>query len=112
MIVCADCGGESSVKDSRPVQNTIRRRRRCDSCGASWTTFEVDRESILKLREASQLFSELENHRKRMSDLANLASSFDEMEMLASKGRGRTKHKRQLKPRQPIAEVVTEIVEQ
>lgn len=99
MIVCADCGADSQVKDSRPVQNTVRRRRKCLSCGATWTTFEIDRESILKLREASRLFSELETHRKRMADLVELASSFDELESLASSGRGRTPRKLKLAPR-------------
>lgn len=111
MIKCSECGGESSVKDSRPVQSTIRRRRRCDKCGFCWTTFEVDRDSILKLREASKLFSELEAHRQRMADFANLASSFEEMESLASRGRGRHRVKRQLKPRKPIATIISEIVE-
>ena len=36
-----DCGAaKSSVINSRPVDNYIKRQRRCDSCGASFHTKE------------------------------------------------------------------------
>lgn len=114
MIKCSECGGESSVKGSRPVQNTVRRRRKCLSCGLSWTTFEIDRESILKLREAGRLFTALDQERKCMAELAALVSSFEDMEELAAAGRGRTKYKRQLrsrKPKQSVPSIVSEIVD-
>lgn len=38
---CPYCNSsESQVKDSRPVDGTIRRRRTCDTCGAKFTTIE------------------------------------------------------------------------
>lgn len=41
-ISCPECGGATEVKDSRPTfeGNSIRRRRRCVSCGLRCTTFE------------------------------------------------------------------------
>lgn len=38
---CPDCGQKSDVYDSRPFENTIRRRRQCKSCGHKYTTLEV-----------------------------------------------------------------------
>lgn len=112
MIVCSECGGESSVKDSRPAGVTIRRRRRCDKCGLAWTTFEIDREAILKLRAASRLFTAMEDERKRIAELIKLVSEFDDLEALASSGRGPSKQKRKLKPRQPkISEVISDMTE-
>lgn len=40
-MLCEKCGSDSEVTDSRPVQNLIRRRRVCKSCGFSWKTFEI-----------------------------------------------------------------------
>lgn len=38
---CPFCGSESiRVIDSRPVDNSIRRRRECDECGKRFTTYE------------------------------------------------------------------------
>jgi hypothetical protein len=98
MIVCSECGGESSVKDSRPASGTIRRRRRCDRCGSSWTTFEVDRDTILKLRIASKMYASLIEERKRVEKFTEVMSEFSDLEAMASSGRGRKK-KRQLKSR-------------
>lgn len=40
--VCEGCGGQSRVTDSRAHgSGAIRRRRRCDVCKVSWTTFET-----------------------------------------------------------------------
>lgn len=39
--LCAKCKGDSSVKDSRPAAEYIRRRRECLKCGERWTTYEV-----------------------------------------------------------------------
>jgi transcriptional regulator NrdR family protein len=35
-----DCGGDSRVVDSRPANDSIRRRRKCLACGRRWTTWE------------------------------------------------------------------------
>lgn len=107
MIVCSECGGESSVKDSRPASGTIRRRRRCDKCGLNWTTFEIDREAILKLRAASRLFTAMEEERKRIEELVKVVSGFDDLEALASSGRGRSTTKRKLSPRHPVLPAIT-----
>lgn len=38
---CPICGSvRTEVKDSRPVRDTVRRRRRCRACEARWTTEE------------------------------------------------------------------------
>lgn len=36
------CKAGNTVVDSRPHELGIRRRRRCDGCGARWTTLEVE----------------------------------------------------------------------
>lgn len=39
---CPYCGsGDSKVIDSRPKDDTIKRRRECIKCGARFTTFEI-----------------------------------------------------------------------
>lgn len=39
---CEQCGSDDiCVKDSRPANGTIRRRRRCNVCGWRFTTYEV-----------------------------------------------------------------------
>lgn len=42
-MVCIYCGGETGVSNSRPQQknNHIWRRRRCKSCGATFSTQEA-----------------------------------------------------------------------
>jgi len=40
-ILCPACAGETSVIDSRPHTNGIRRRRARDQCGERFTTFEI-----------------------------------------------------------------------
>ncbi len=47
---CHYCGGESRVVDSRPLQDGIRRRRQCISCGKRFTTHE--RLAALELKVA------------------------------------------------------------
>lgn len=40
-LKCPKCGKEENVVvNSRTVQNTIRRRRECEWCGARFTTYE------------------------------------------------------------------------
>jgi hypothetical protein len=39
---CPSCGSrENTVKDSRPLDSTIRRRRQCRTCHHRWTTIEA-----------------------------------------------------------------------
>jgi len=40
VVVCI-CGGESKVRDSRPLAAYVRRRRECLACGSRWTTYET-----------------------------------------------------------------------
>lgn len=35
-----ECGGSSSVMESRVHADAVRRRRTCLACGARWTTYE------------------------------------------------------------------------
>jgi transcriptional regulator NrdR family protein len=49
---CPSCDHPiSEVKDSRPSEEEIRRRRRCAGCGCRFTTFEAIREEEPKLHE-------------------------------------------------------------
>lgn len=42
-ITCPACNwANSDVKDSRPTENSIRRRRRCQQCSHRWTTYEAN----------------------------------------------------------------------
>jgi hypothetical protein len=38
---CPTCNGETSVRDSRPSGNMVRRRRLCAECGHRFSTFEA-----------------------------------------------------------------------
>jgi len=44
--ICIKCGDQSDTKDSRPKGDTIKRRRRCVSCGHRWNTYELREEYI------------------------------------------------------------------
>ena len=45
---CPNCGfEESKVLDSRPLENSIRRRRMCNECGYRFTTFETAEKPLL-----------------------------------------------------------------
>jgi transcriptional repressor NrdR len=39
-VRCLFCGSDTKVVDSRPVDDTIRRRRECPACEKRFTTFE------------------------------------------------------------------------
>ena len=68
---CPACAGRTTVIDSRPAPDGgIRRRRRCLSCDAPFTTYERTREALTstdprvaafktKLRELQALFDAL-----------------------------------------------------
>ena len=48
---CPACGGrETSVVDSRPVRDSVMRRRKCD-CGHAFTTYETSIDLPLLLAE-------------------------------------------------------------
>lgn len=56
-LVCPCCGGETEVRDSRPVPRSIRRRRHCVGCGHRYTTYEVpacELEALRRLRDVVQ----------------------------------------------------------
>lgn len=38
---CRLCRGDTRVVDSRPLENYIRRRRKCTVCGTRTTTYEI-----------------------------------------------------------------------
>lgn len=45
---CPNCGyAETKVLDSRPMENSIRRRRTCGNCGYRFTTFETAEKPLL-----------------------------------------------------------------
>lgn len=40
-VHCPSCGsGRTSVRDTRPYDNTVRRRRACKACGERFWTYE------------------------------------------------------------------------
>lgn len=48
--VCPKCGGETSVVDSRPYLDGVRRRRECKECEYRFSTLEYTVEYIERLR--------------------------------------------------------------
>lgn len=60
MKSCPKCAGELAVKDSRPVDDGIRRRRVCLSCGHRLTTFEIPQSEMEKVRRVTALIRQLE----------------------------------------------------
>lgn len=43
-LPCPECGSrETSVKDTRPTQTGVRRRRECDNCTHRFSTIELQR---------------------------------------------------------------------
>ena len=48
-ITCVSCGNHhSKVRDSRPIDDGIRRRRECDRCGHRFTTYESRRADVVE----------------------------------------------------------------
>lgn len=41
-MTCPKCGGETCVIDSRPSEDSVRRRRECLECGDRFNTMEID----------------------------------------------------------------------
>jgi transcriptional regulator NrdR family protein len=55
-FLCPSCGtGKGQVKDSRPTEAGIRRRRVCMSCRHRWTTMEMTAQRNLSRRLLADL---------------------------------------------------------
>lgn len=50
-VQCPKCNGESHVIDSRDEESARRRRRKCDSCGHRYTTYEIHAEEYNRIRK-------------------------------------------------------------
>ena len=56
-VCCPTCGStESSVKDSRGILGAVRRRRRCETCGERFTTYEISAAD----RDLAEMFDTLD----------------------------------------------------
>lgn len=67
-MYCPKCRGKTKVTDSRAMRNKngIRRRRQCQVCGHSFTTYEVFEQSL----NIEELISLRLNRRKALLNLA------------------------------------------
>ena len=90
MIRCPHCQGYTRVVNSRPTKRSMRRRRRCRSCGYMWTTYELiaDLETLLK-----SVVDDCEPLRKRLrhieSEMYELGKALRSVQV-ASQGHGPT----------------------
>lgn len=66
VAACPKCKADSSVIDSRPTEQHIRRRRRCDKCQHRWTTVEVDE-------------TEFVAHQNKLKDIRTIHRIADEL---------------------------------
>lgn len=41
-MTCPVCGGKTHITNSRPKNDTVYRRRECDSCGYRFNTYEYE----------------------------------------------------------------------
>src|SRR5215469_16958556 len=68
---CPNCGSrESTVKDSRSLKTTIRRRRQCPTCHHRWTTIEAAIDDT-----ASTTHQELATKLTKIQDLSEQISN-------------------------------------
>jgi transcriptional repressor NrdR len=73
-MFCPTCDGETGVIDSRLTNKsqTTRRRRKCKSCGARFTTLEyfVDDEGwpldVVTLKQAQEIAADIEKLARRL----------------------------------------------
>lgn len=76
MILCQKCGAGSLVLESRAYKATLRRKRKCENCGARWTTLEIDEAEYHLLAEArhahAMVSDAAEALRKTLGELADL----------------------------------------
>ena len=47
-MTCPVCNGPTGVVDSRPNDESVRRRRRCFDCGHEFRTIELDEDLLAK----------------------------------------------------------------
>lgn len=89
MIICPKCKGNSKVYETRKIDNSVFRRRKClnVNCGETWGTQEV---AIVFLKNAPNM----ELTRKRMEALSeytkaleNAAEAKKKMDVLLSNSR-------------------------
>jgi|GEM_PF-2939814 len=63
-VLCPACGStEHQVRDSRPIEGGIRRRRRCRACQNRFTTYEVhglDKVTFADLLQFDAMLSRLD----------------------------------------------------
>jgi len=90
MIRCPHCQGYTRVVNSRPTRQSMRRRRRCRSCGYMWTTYELiaDLETLFKA-----VVKECEPLRRRLryieAEIYELGKALRSLQLVA-KGQGST----------------------
>lgn len=59
-MTCPKCGcAESYIVDSREKTVGKRRRRKCKTCGCTWSTYEVPEDAIRALVKAVRAISTL-----------------------------------------------------
>ena len=70
-MLCPLCSGETCVRDSRPAEDSVRRRRECLACGHRFGTVEIDMEmysrSVLPDREAYRALVDAQLTQLRLS---------------------------------------------
>lgn len=49
---CPECGGETSVVETVPYPDRVRRRRECQKCGERFTTKEASLLDVFRLEKA------------------------------------------------------------
>ena len=85
-FVCEKCGWEeSTVKDSRPFENGIRRRRECANCGHRWTTYEtIEKPYQQAQKDVKELYRYTAERMKAIVETMNRA--IEELESEANNG--------------------------
>jgi len=69
---CMDCGGNTTVTDSRNKNGAIWRKRKCNECGYSFTTVEVE-ECMLDNFDLIEEMKNLHNQIRELKDkIANI----------------------------------------
>lgn len=68
---CPNCGGESSVVDTRErtiaKETMLKRYRRCDACGKRWATVEITRDHFVNLKGDSAALDDVGRALRRAS---------------------------------------------
>lgn len=66
-MVCPHCGGKTKVVDSRAMDNTVIRRRRCDKCGQNTYTEERMMEYVTGMQSMSDAFKASRSKTRKLS---------------------------------------------